>query len=708
MSAQDNKTRRPTKRPLVKSEQGFATRKSVSTSTKRVSDQERAEVAQRRSARSTAKESVRPSAKKSVHVAPKATPREMLESLLRTSIVARVIACLLVVLVVGGIGDFLANLGRAYPGVSIEGVDVSGQNADEIKASLESSLKQRVEQGMVTIYATEEARDNINNAIGQMQNEAIAEQLSIEEARARHELWTATAASLGASAQIDAAVDKALNYARGLENLPARISAAFGGADLQLDVAYDEFAITNLIDEINLAIGDARYDATIAVEDGYASVVEGHDGQLINRKAFKESLSRCLVESGSEGGFVAYAVHAPMRITHDMAQEAANMVNAQLSRALTFTYNEQPWTPDRALVGSWIDASIVGDETVELEISIDSERATPDILSGVFAAIDTQSWSVSFESTSEGIMVRTEGNGTLPDLVGAARELDEAMFKSGGANDDIAIDIATTEAPESLSFEQARELGLVSIIGTYTTEYSDYAGTENRNHNIHRAAEILDNTIAKANGGYWSFNDNSGDTNDATGFVAAGSIVNGEYVDSIGGGICQVATTIFNAVFEAGLDIVDRMNHTLYIASYPTGRDAAVSYPDLDLVWQNNLPNDVLLKLSYTDTSITATLYSMATGYRVESREGEWFEGSKYKTKFETDEELGKGVSYTKTVGEDGRSITVYRTVFDHNGETVLEDSFLSVYSPKDEVIVVGPDTDTKGMSREEREAKNE
>ena len=64
-----------------------------------------------------------------------------------------------------------------------------------------------------------------------------------------------------------------------------------------------------------------------------------------------------------------------------------------------------------------------------------------------------------------------------------------------------------------------------------------------------------------------------------------------------------MATTVFNAVYEAGYPIERRNNHSLYIASYPEGRDAAIAYPDIDLVWRNDTESDVLLRMSYTNRS---------------------------------------------------------------------------------------------------------
>ena len=168
----------------------------------------------------------------------------------------------------------------------------------------------------------------------------------------------------------------------------------------------------------------------------------------------------------------------------------------------------------------------------------------------------------------------------------------------------------------------------------------------------------------------------------------------------MGGGVCQVATTIFNAVYEAGLPIDMRFNHSLYIASYPDGRDASVSYPDLDFVWSNSLESDVLLKTDSTETTVTAKLYGVYTGYRVETEVSDWTEGAKYSTSFETDEALQPGMYYLKKNGQDGRTISVTRSVYDKDGTPIEVRVFPSNYQAQNEVYVVGPGTDTSGLVR--------
>ncbi|MEG0758710.1 MAG: VanW family protein, partial [Raoultibacter sp.] len=263
----------------------------------------------------------------------------------------------------------------------------------------------------------------------------------------------------------------------------------------------------------------------------------------------------------------------------------------------------------------------------------------------------------------------------------------------------LVIEVGSKQVPDTMSLDEALENGVVSSIAAFTTEYT--VDPVERQHNIHLVSDRLSNSIIKANGGTWSFNDIAGNCNEESGFQSAGAIVSGEFVDSVGGGICQVATTIFNSVYDTGFPVLTRHNHSLYIASYPAGRDAAVNWPDLDLVWENDSTSDALLVMSYTDTTVTATIYGVNPEYQVSTQVGEWQEGEKFKTKSTTDENLAPGSSYVKTVGADGRNITIVRSVKDKNGTLLHEDVFSSSYDPKDEVKVQGPAVEEKSASTE-------
>jgi vancomycin resistance protein YoaR len=111
-------------------------------------------------------------------------------------------------------------------------------------------------------------------------------------------------------------------------------------------------------------------------------------------------------------------------------------------------------------------------------------------------------------------------------------------------------------------------------------------------------------------GGTFSVNERVGQRTTDNGFVEAGAISNGQHVSEVGGGVSQFATTTFNAAYFAGLDIVESQAHSEYFDRYPRGREATMGYPNPDLVIENNTPYGVLIWTSYTDTSLTVTMYS--------------------------------------------------------------------------------------------------
>ena len=96
-------------------------------------------------------------------------------------------------------------------------------------------------------------------------------------------------------------------------------------------------------------------------------------------------------------------------------------------------------------------------------------------------------------------------------------------------------------------------------------------------------------------------------------------IFGGVLIPSIGGGVCQTATTIFNAAFEAGLPVSERHNHSWYISHYPMGRDATVSWGGPDLVFKNDLKHAILIDVSYTDATFTISFCWTKQGRKVTS-----------------------------------------------------------------------------------------
>ncbi|MEU5882744.1 VanW family protein [Spirillospora sp. NPDC047279] len=152
---------------------------------------------------------------------------------------------------------------------------------------------------------------------------------------------------------------------------------------------------------------------------------------------------------------------------------------------------------------------------------------------------------------------------------------------------------------------QMRALGIHQRISSYTTSFR--AG-EPRVRNIQVGAARLDGTVVRP-GATFSFNRVVGPRTRGRGYVPAPAILGERMVDDVGGGICQVSATLFNAVFDGGMKIRESRAHSMWLPEYPKGREAAVAYPQLDFTWHNDSGHPVMVRATHTRTTLTVSLW---------------------------------------------------------------------------------------------------
>ncbi len=648
---------------------------------------------------------------------------EALVSLARRSRAVALILVIVCVLFVGFLVDAGINGNRIYAGVTVGEVDVSGMTREEAQSAIVQRYAPAINAAELTIYASDEAAASANALSDQENLDKAAEQLSVDEMRANKLLWLTNAAALNVVLPSQELADRAFAIGRSEGGLLARLGAALGGTTIDLSLDYGD-GLSDLEDDINMTIGSPRVDFGVEIADGVASVTEGENGRLMDSEEFVDRLTRGLIsEDPAEQRFVAHVEDAPVRIDSAQAQATCDVINKSIASGIAFSSESSRWAADAATIGQWVTTEIVeqspnvdaGDPPTGeargafiLLPKIDEKKAKPALLAHVNDAARVGDIRVSFEVNGDDVTVVPAGDVQTVLSTQAVEGLNEGLFGEAETalarfNESGELDYVGLSAPLSITvengnisgpvpFDEAIDLGIITKFSSYTTEYANTEYTQNRLFNIHLAADLLNNSVAKADGGQWSFNEVVGECTADKGFLGAGAIVGGEYEDAIGGGICQVATTVFNAVYEAGLPVSERYNHSLYVASYPAGRDAAIAYPYLDLIWVNDTPSDILVRSSYTDTTLTVDLYGVDPGRVVETIEGDWGDGEKHKTRIERDESLAAGTEYVKTYGSDGKTFVVYRNVYDRDGQLIAEDVFYSTYSPTTEVIVKGPD----------------
>ena len=171
--------------------------------------------------------------------------------------------------------------------------------------------------------------------------------------------------------------------------------------------------------------------------------------------------------------------------------------------------------------------------------------------------------------------------------------------------------------PPRVTTQALTTLGIRERVSEFTTYYPP---GQPRVVNIQRASATIDGTILRP-GATFSMNRALGERTLAKGYVPAPQIGAGNsFVDSVGGGISQVATMLYNGAFFAGLELVAHQPHSLYIERYPLGREATISWGGPELVFRNDWPAAVLIKLEATESSITVRFFSSRLGRRVETK----------------------------------------------------------------------------------------
>lgn len=599
------------------------------------------------------------------------------------------IACiaLLAVLAICGV-DGLINGNKIYEGVAIGDVAVGGLTKDEAVDCVSGEYSQRVSSNVATFFTTQ---DNLDNPKTTDTDANIEEQISYEESLSNRTQWTIPSNEVEATLDIDSLVEQAFEVGRNDGSIIGRIGAGIFGKHIPLTCSYNDEKIASLSDQMTSAVGNKRINFGISINDGVASVTNGNDGNEVTAEWLTSHLNETFLGTEPATKTVLETQYMPLQANEDDAKKAADTVNASIAAGASFVYGDQTWNASSADLGNLITTNLSeeGEGRWTLSPVFDESKTKNALLSSLHSNIDSDGLQVSFSKDGNGqITVSSNAKGTAPVASDVMDTLNTTFFVQETRTQAPQISVPSTDIPSSLSFEDAKSFGLITDISSFTTQYS--SGNEARVNNIHTAADLLSGSIAKANGGSWSFNDIAGEATPDKDYQAAGAIVGGEYSDAVGGGICQVATTVFNSVYLAGYPIEKRYNHTLYIESYPKGRDAAIAYPDLDLVWKNDTSSDVLVMMSYTSTSVTATLWGVDPQYQVSTEYGEWKKGEPYSTTYKTDDTLASGKEYVKTTGVDGSSITIVRTVKDHEGKILHEDSFTSTYAPKNKVVVKG------------------
>ncbi len=251
---------------------------------------------------------------------------------------------------------------------------------------------------------------------------------------------------------------------------------------------------------------------------------------------------------------------------------------------------------------------------IQPRLTIRNELALKQLMSQISARVNRAAREARFQVNPSG---KSYSVVIVPDRTGREVMSDEseALLKKslemGNYNAPLVME---KQYPKVTSAMLSRIPG-PRVISSFTTYYGSH-DSPNRIHNIQLVASFIDNTFI-ASGDSFALLKPIGEFTEERGFKEAYVIIGDELVPELGGGTCQIATTLYNAVMLADLDVLKRANHGIYFSIYPLGRDATVYPPYTDFKFRNNTGHPVVINANATKKSLTFRVFGAPTGKTV-------------------------------------------------------------------------------------------
>ena len=453
--------------------------------------------------------------------------------------------------------------------------------------------------------------DDLAATVADVANQYATTQVQV---RTADRTYKVAAKDLGLALDEEATVQAALDLDH-RKSLPSR-PISWAGSFLE----HRKVPLVFMIDNAQLKTGLAQLGgnakptepSVVATADGFG-LVSGSNGRMIAAAGVGEQLLT-RARSGELPIVVdAQAVDEQPTVSDTAARAVADRLTLATAKGLKVTTGTAIATVPPSTVRSWVGTEV---ERGTLTPTLDAKRAVADITGVMPKATRAKDTSITLENGAPKIIPGADGTRCCAADT-PARVL--AAINAGTGSVEVALEVEKAK----LSTDDAMKLGIKEPVGT-TTEWKGipqvksfttyYVPGMPRVTNIHRIADIVRGTLVKP-GDQFSVNGTVGERTVAKGFVSAPAIADGVEHDEIGGGVSQFATTMFNAAFFAGLEFREYQAHSEHFDRYPFGREATMGFPNPDLAWTNNTPYGILIWTSYTDTSVTITLYSTQYAY---------------------------------------------------------------------------------------------
>ncbi|HNN44347.1 MAG TPA: VanW family protein, partial [Nitrospira sp.] len=564
-----------------------------------------------------------------------------------------------------------------FPGVSVAGVDLSGLSPNDAALKLSQTLSYPI-TGKVLF------RDG-------------------------DKVWVAAPAELGMVFDPSASAVAAYEYGRkgGLfKALAGQVGARGLGADVAPVVIFDQRVAYTYLQNIASQVDQAVVEASLKLDGTNVSALPGQLGRALN-------LDATLIYLGAQlqtfrDGEVPLVIHetSPRLLDVSSQAETARQI---LSQPLVLTIpsyqpgDPGPWTYDIPVLANMLAVSVAENNgAAELRVGLEPASLRKS-LTDLKVLVDRTPQNARFvfnDSTGQIEPISVSAIGRSMDVEASITAVNEALLR-GEHTVTLAV---SEEQPSVADTATGAELGVTQLVGAQTTYF--YGSSEARIQNITAAAEKYHGLLV-APGETFSMGSVLGDVSLENGFAEALIIYGGRTIKGVGGGVCQVSTTLFRTVFMAGFPVVERYSHAYRVSYYEmdaggsvdtqfAGMDATVYFPLVDFKFQNDTPYWILME-TYVNVgarTITWKLYSTSDGRSVTwETTGPTNKVDPPEPVFEENSDLDEGEIKQVDYAAEGADVVVTRTVW-RGGLVYFTDEFQTHYQPWSAVCQFGPGTD--------------
>jgi vancomycin resistance protein YoaR len=536
-------------------------------------------------------------------------------------------------------------------GVTIDGIDVGGMNAKDARALL------------------------------QRRSDAVANKPVVFLAGGKR--FSIRPNELGVEPDWKAAVAAAQRQGDGFGPIRGfkRLDVQVFGADVTPPTTVLHGALQYKLGLIAKDVNRLPQNAAVVLRGLQIAVQPARDGRTLDRVA----AARTIVKELGALDRSSASVELPFRFRSPLVRAAALATAARqarlaLSAPVHLELGKTRWLLSRAKLARLVE--LPADGRTQLTVG---GLAANDWLRRLGTRVAKPPKDATFAVDGKHVRVVPALPGTRLAAFAAARAVLHAALKR---RPELRVaQLPVEEAPAKLSTEAARAMHISAQVSGYTTVFG---GVPNRIHNVELVAHLVDEKLIAPDATF-SFNKTTGERNAEKGFLVAPVIVNGELTTGLGGGVCQVSTTVFNAAFEAGLKITERTNHALYISHYPQGRDATVNYPDVDLQFVNDTGSWLLLRTFVSSSSLTVGLYGTPVDRKVTSTTSPLVSHGKPPVKKTIDPSLKPGKKVVDDPGLPAMTTSVTRDVYAAGGKLLYHDTWYSSYRALPKLVRIGP-----------------